>query len=89
VYRRLVKLTLEELRLIEDHLGQLDQQMAALLSHHHEAVHRLADVNGRPLGWQVGPGLHRRDRQNEHQRERPRTRLVYESASVNDVTGVW
>jgi len=31
VYRRLVKLTLEELRMIEDHLGQLDQQMAALL----------------------------------------------------------
>ena len=29
VYRRLLKLTLEELRLIEDHLGELDQQMAA------------------------------------------------------------
>src|SRR5712692_9323220 len=28
VYRRLLKLTLDELRLIEDHLGQLDQQMA-------------------------------------------------------------
>lgn len=28
VYRRLLKLTLEELRLIEEHLGQLDQQMA-------------------------------------------------------------
>jgi transposase len=46
VYRRLVKLTLEELRLIEDHLGQLDQQMAALLSHHHDAVQRLAEVPG-------------------------------------------
>ena len=31
VYRRLLTLTLEELRLIEDHLGQLDQQMADLL----------------------------------------------------------
>ena len=31
VYRRLVKLTLEELRVIEDHLAQLDQQMAELL----------------------------------------------------------
>ena len=31
VYRRLLKLTLEELRMIEDHLGQLDQQMADLL----------------------------------------------------------
>ncbi len=27
VYCRLLKLTLEELRVIEDHLGQLDQQM--------------------------------------------------------------
>jgi transposase len=46
VHRRLLKLTLEELRMIEDHLGQLDQQMAALLSHHHDAVHRLAEVPG-------------------------------------------
>jgi len=46
VYRRLVKLTLEELRVIEDHLGQLDQQMADLLRHHHDAVHRLAEVPG-------------------------------------------
>jgi transposase len=46
VYRRLVKLTLEELRVIEDHLAQLDQQMAGLLGHHHDAVHRLAEVPG-------------------------------------------
>jgi transposase len=46
VYRRLLKLTLEELRLIEDHLGQLDQQMADLLTEHHEAVQRLAEVPG-------------------------------------------
>jgi transposase len=46
VYRRLVKLTLEELRVIEDHLAQLDQQMADLLSQHHDAVHRLAEVPG-------------------------------------------
>ena len=39
VYRRLVKLTLEELRVIEDHLAQLDQQMADLLGQHHDAVH--------------------------------------------------
>ena len=32
VYRRLLKLTLEELRVIEDHLAQLDQQMAQLLA---------------------------------------------------------
>ena len=46
VYRRLVKLTLEELRMIEDHLAQLDQQMAELLWHHHDAVHRLAEIPG-------------------------------------------
>ena len=46
VYRRLLKLTLEELRVIEDHLGQLDQQMADLLAEHHDAVQRLAEVPG-------------------------------------------
>jgi transposase len=46
VYRRLLKLALEELRLIEDHLGQLDQQMADLLAEHHDAVQRLAEVPG-------------------------------------------
>jgi transposase len=46
VYRRLLRLTLEELRVIEDHLGQLDQQMADLLAAHHDAVHRLAEVPG-------------------------------------------
>jgi hypothetical protein len=43
VYRRLLKLTLEELRVIEDHLGQLDQQMADLLAAHHDAVQRLSE----------------------------------------------
>jgi transposase len=38
--------TLEELRMIEDHLGQLDQQMADLLTAHHDAVQRLAEVPG-------------------------------------------
>ncbi len=46
VYRWLLKLALEELRLIEDHLGQLDQQMADLLAEHHDAVQRLAEVPG-------------------------------------------
>jgi transposase len=44
VYRRLLKLTLEELRV--DHLGQLDRQMSDLLAAHHEAVQRLAEVPG-------------------------------------------
>ncbi|PYQ69105.1 MAG: IS110 family transposase, partial [Acidobacteria bacterium] len=46
VYRRLVKLTLDELRVIEDHLAQLDQQMAQLLAYYHDAVQRLAEVPG-------------------------------------------
>src|SRR5207247_2300643 len=46
VYRRLLKMALEELRLIEEQIGQLDQEMARLLSHHQDAVQRLAEVPG-------------------------------------------
>ena len=41
VYRRLVKMALEELRLIEEQIGQLDQEIAGLLHQHHDAVQRL------------------------------------------------
>src|SRR5438128_4331332 len=46
VYRRLLKMALEELRLIEEQIGQLDQEMARLLSHNQDAVQRLAEVPG-------------------------------------------
>jgi transposase len=46
VYRRLVKLTLDELRVLEDQIAQLDQEMASLLSPHQLAVERLAAVPG-------------------------------------------
>src|SRR3989442_9135702 len=46
VYRRLLKMALEELRLIDEQIGQLDQEMAHLLSQHQEAVKRLAEVPG-------------------------------------------
>ena len=46
VYRRLLKLTLDELRQIEDHIAQLDHEMARLLSQHQDAVQRLAEVPG-------------------------------------------
>jgi len=46
VYRRLLHLTLTELDLITEQLGQLDQEMASLLSTHHDAVTRLAEVPG-------------------------------------------
>jgi transposase len=46
VYRRLLKMMLEELQLIEKQIGQLDQEMASLLNQHQEAVKRLAEVPG-------------------------------------------
>jgi transposase len=46
VYRRLLKLTLEELRVIEDHSAQLEQEMAHLLRAHQAVVQRLAEVPG-------------------------------------------
>jgi transposase len=46
VYRRLLKMALEELRLIDEQISQLDQEMASLLSHHQHAVERLAEVPG-------------------------------------------
>jgi len=46
VYRRLLHMTLEELRVLDTHLGQLDHDMARLISQHQEAVQRLAAVPG-------------------------------------------
>src|SRR5215813_2562172 len=46
IYRRLLKMFLEELQLIERQIGQMDQEMAVLLSEHQEAVQRLAEVPG-------------------------------------------
>lgn len=46
VYRRLLKLTLDEVGVIEDHLAQLDQEMAGLLLPYQPAVQRLAAVPG-------------------------------------------
>src|SRR5215467_13138408 len=46
VYRRLLKMMLEELRLIEEHIGKLDQEMADLLHPYQVQVKRLAEVPG-------------------------------------------
>ena len=46
VYRRLLTLTLDELRVIKDHIAALDREMAGLLSPHKPAVQRLAEVPG-------------------------------------------
>jgi transposase len=46
LYRRLLKMALEQLQFLEQQIGQLDQEMASLLSEHQDAVQRLAEVPG-------------------------------------------
>jgi transposase len=46
VYRRLVRMALEQLHVIEQQIGQLDQEIAGLLHQHQDAVQRLAEVPG-------------------------------------------
>jgi transposase len=46
VYRRLLKMALEQLQFLEQQIGQLDQEMASLLNQHQTAVQRLAEVPG-------------------------------------------
>src|ERR1700731_1787307 len=46
VYRRLLKMTLEQLQILEQQIGQLDQELATLLHPHQDAVQRLAEVPG-------------------------------------------
>jgi len=46
VYRRLVKMALADLQLIEQQISQLDQETASLLREHQHAVQRLAEVPG-------------------------------------------
>jgi transposase len=46
VYRRLLKMALEQLQFLEQQIGQLDQEMASLLDQHQDAVQRLAEVPG-------------------------------------------
>ncbi len=46
VYRRLLKMALEQLQFLEQQVGQLDQEIASLLRQHQDAVERLAEVPG-------------------------------------------
>jgi len=46
VYRRLIKLALQDLQLLEQQMGQMDQEIASLLHEHKHAVERLAEVPG-------------------------------------------
>jgi transposase len=46
VYRRLLKMALEELQFLEQQIVKLEPEMASLLSQHQDAVQRLAEVPG-------------------------------------------
>jgi len=46
VYRRLLKMALEQLQFLEQQIGQLDQDLGSLLHPHQDAVQRLAEVPG-------------------------------------------
>jgi transposase len=46
VYRRLLKMALEELGVIETHVEQLDREAMALLQEHQDVVRRVAEVPG-------------------------------------------
>jgi transposase len=46
VYRRLLKMALEQLQFLEQQIGQLDQEIASLLRQHQGAVERLAEMPG-------------------------------------------
>jgi transposase len=46
IYRRLVRMALEDLKLLERQMDQIDQELAALLEPYHDQVQRLAEVPG-------------------------------------------
>ncbi|MGC1297182.1 MAG: IS110 family transposase, partial [Alloacidobacterium sp.] len=46
VYRRLVKMTIDDLQFVEQQISQLDQEIASLLQRNQDAVERLAVVPG-------------------------------------------
>jgi len=46
VYRRLLNQSLEDLRVLDQQIQELDQEIAALLKQHQDAVQRLAEVPG-------------------------------------------
>jgi transposase len=61
VYRRLIKMALEDVRNIDEQIAVLDREMAGLLSQHQDAVQRLAAVpglgvdSGQQIIAEVGP----------------------------------
>jgi len=45
-YRRLLKMALDQLELLDLQIGQLDQEMAGLINQHRDAVQRLTEIPG-------------------------------------------
>ena len=46
LYRRLLKMAMEQLQFLEQQIGQLDQELATLLHPHQDTVQQLAEVPG-------------------------------------------
>jgi transposase len=46
VYRRLLKMALEELQVLETHIEQLERETMGLMQEHHDVVRRVAEVPG-------------------------------------------
>lgn len=61
VYRKMLKMSLEELKLMEEQIGELDDVLSGLLKAHQESVERLAEVpglgvdSGQQIVTQIGP----------------------------------
>jgi len=51
IYRRLLKMFLEELQFIDQQISELDQELASLLGRHHDAVVHLAEIPGLRRGF--------------------------------------
>jgi transposase len=53
IYRRLLKMFLEELQFIDQQISELDQELANLLSRHNDAVVHLAEIPGLDSAQQI------------------------------------
>ena len=71
LYRRLLAMTLAELDLLESHMQQLDEELAALLRVHQDAVQRLATVPG--LGVDSAQQISRKSVPRRRRFRRPNT----------------
>jgi transposase len=67
VYRRPLTMALQELRLIDEQISGLDQEMASLLSAHQDAVQRLAEIRYPVWEWtQLSRSLQKSVRPRQH-----------------------